>query len=151
MEQHLRLSPRISLTLLGTSFGFRSGDRAGRKFRPAQGGGGGSGWGEEWVEGEWSEVFRGLEATAEAESKEARGECGSSRRQRNRKATTTAVAATAAAGGKTGEVSADLDSVIVGLGTPRELGEAKIVHRRKRGKSRRKDPPTWGRFEEVHA
>ncbi|RSH90611.1 hypothetical protein EHS25_001216 [Saitozyma podzolica] len=162
MEQHLRLSPRISLTLLGTSFGFRSGDRAGRKFRPAQGGGGGSGWGEEWVEGEWSEVFRGLEETPKAEAAEkrhsrrpevARGGRASSRRERVTKATATATvvgataAAAAAADGGRGEVS----SVIVGLGAPRELGEAKVVGRRKRGKSRRKDPPTWGRFEEIHA
>ncbi|GFZ50656.1 hypothetical protein JCM24511_08414 [Saitozyma sp. JCM 24511] len=179
MEHHLRRSPRISLTLLGTSFGFRSGDRAGRKFRPAQGGGGGSGWGEEWVEGEWSEVLRGLEAAEAAETAEkrhrqrqrqrpevARGGRASSR-HRSTKATTAATAAEATAtpaaaaavdaGREPGHdsvsvsVSADLDSVIVGLGAPRELGEAKVVQRRKRGKSRRKDPPTWGRFEEVPA
>lgn len=180
MEHHLRRSPRISLTLLGTSFGFRSGDRAGRKFRPAQGGGGGSGWGEEWVEGEWSEMFRCLEAATMAEAGKAetaktrprqrpevaRGGRASSR-HRSTKATTaaTAVEATATpaaaaavdAGREPGHdsvsvsVSADLDSVIVGLGAPRELGEAKVVQRRKRGKSRRKDPPTWGRFEEVPA
>jgi len=57
MEDYLNTTPRISIPLLGTNFGFRSGDRAGRKFRPTQGRGGGSGWGEEWVKGEWSEVM----------------------------------------------------------------------------------------------
>jgi ribonuclease P protein subunit POP4 len=57
MEDYINTTPRISIPLLGTNFGFRSGDRAGRKFRPTQGGGGGSGWGEEWVKGEWSEVL----------------------------------------------------------------------------------------------
>jgi len=57
MEEYLDKTPRISIPLLGTNFGFRSGDRAGRKFRPTQGGGGGSGWGEEWVKGEWIEVL----------------------------------------------------------------------------------------------
>lgn len=45
--------PQIEVDILGSSFAFRSGDRSGRKFRPAQGWGG-SGWGEEWVKGEWS-------------------------------------------------------------------------------------------------
>lgn len=45
--------PRIEVDILGSSFAFRSGERAGRKFRPAQGWGG-SGWGEEWVDAEWS-------------------------------------------------------------------------------------------------
>lgn len=45
--------PAIEVDILGSSFAFRSGDRAGRKFRPAQGWGG-SGWAEEWVQGEWS-------------------------------------------------------------------------------------------------
>lgn len=49
MENHLRICPRIEMDLLGSAFLFRSGDRSGRKFRPSQGNGGGSGWGEEWV------------------------------------------------------------------------------------------------------
>lgn len=57
MEHYLSTTPRVVVPLLGTNFGFRSGDRAGRKFRPTQGGGGGSGWGEEWVKGEWSDVL----------------------------------------------------------------------------------------------
>ena len=55
---HIRGTPHIQVDLLGSAFGFRSGDRAGRKFRPAQGGGGGSGRGEVWVEGEWFGVLR---------------------------------------------------------------------------------------------
>ncbi|BEJ14575.1 hypothetical protein CspHIS471_0403420 [Cutaneotrichosporon sp. HIS471] len=45
--------PAIEVDILGSSFMFRSGDRAGRKFRPSMGWGG-SGWAEEWVQGEWS-------------------------------------------------------------------------------------------------
>lgn len=65
-EEHKRVCPQIRVLLLGTAFGFRSGERAGRKFRPAQGGGGGSGWGEEWVQGEWAGVLEGLEKDLEA-------------------------------------------------------------------------------------
>ncbi len=54
---HIARTPRMEVSLLGSAFGFRSGERAGRKFRPAQGGGGGSGWGEEWVDGEWAGVL----------------------------------------------------------------------------------------------
>lgn len=60
MQAHLEVCPRIEVLLLGTAFGYRSGERAGRKFRPAQGADG-SGWGLEWVEGEWSRVLRPLE------------------------------------------------------------------------------------------
>nr|ODO04357.1 ribonuclease P protein subunit POP4 [Cryptococcus depauperatus CBS 7855] len=49
LTHHLQICPRMELDLLGSSFAYRSVDRAGRKFRPAQGGGGGSGWGSEWV------------------------------------------------------------------------------------------------------
>lgn len=49
--------------MLGTSFGYRSGDRAGRKFKLAQGDGGGNGWGEEWVKSEWEGVFASMEQT----------------------------------------------------------------------------------------
>ncbi|CAK9787042.1 hypothetical protein CC85DRAFT_303954 [Cutaneotrichosporon oleaginosum] len=60
--------PAIEVDILGSSFAFRSGDRAGRKFRPAQGWGG-SGWAEEWVQGEWS-FLKGLgEAKPYASSK----------------------------------------------------------------------------------
>jgi ribonuclease P protein subunit POP4 len=55
-ETHLRVCPRIEMLLLGTNFGYRSGDRAGRKFKLAQGQVG-SGWGESWVKGEWDAVF----------------------------------------------------------------------------------------------
>jgi ribonuclease P protein subunit POP4 len=70
VEAHLRVSPRIELTMLGTNFGFRSGDRAGRRFRLAQGEGGGNGWGEEWVRAEWDDVFGSastVDETAEQE------------------------------------------------------------------------------------
>lgn len=48
--------PRIEVEIMGSAFAYRSGDRAGRKFRPAQGKNG-SGWGEEWVKGEWGQVL----------------------------------------------------------------------------------------------
>ncbi|KAI9636002.1 uncharacterized protein MKK02DRAFT_44700 [Dioszegia hungarica] len=67
-EKHLEVCPRIRVLLLGTAFGFRSGDRAGRKFRPAQGRGGGSGWGEQWVQGEWAGVLEGVERDIKARS-----------------------------------------------------------------------------------
>jgi len=90
---HIERSPQIQVNLLGSAFGFRSGDRAGKKFRPAQGGGGGSGWGEEWVDGDWARTLRLLE---------------------------------------------DVTSVSTsGVGAMQE-------RKRKRGKSRRKDPPAWG-------
>jgi len=66
VEAHLRACPRIELTMLGTNFGFRSGDRAGRRFRLAQGEGGGNGWGEEWVRAEWDDVFDSVAGVAEA-------------------------------------------------------------------------------------
>ncbi|ORY31926.1 hypothetical protein BCR39DRAFT_524636 [Naematelia encephala] len=56
MEGFLASCPRLEMTLLGSAFGFRSGDRAGRKFRPAQGEDG-SGWGFEWLRGEWKDTL----------------------------------------------------------------------------------------------
>lgn len=58
LSEHIATCPQIEVDILGTAFAFRSGDRAGRKFRPAQGGGGGSGWGEDYVEAEWTGVLR---------------------------------------------------------------------------------------------
>lgn len=104
MEDYMINTPRISVPLLGTNFGFRSGDRAGRKFRPTQGGGGGSGWGEEWVKGEWSEVLDLLdEEPKKANAKSKKYEGWSER-------------------------------------------NGKPVKRR-RGKSRRKDPPAFGQLQ----
>jgi ribonuclease P protein subunit POP4 len=103
MEDYLNTAPRINVPLLGTNFGFRSGDRAGRKFRPTQGGGGGSGWGETWVKGEWSEVL-GLLDHVDVEGRETSGK-GAKR------------------------------------------GESGVPVKRKRGKSRRKDPPAFGALE----
>lgn len=40
--------PTIEIDLLGSAFCFRTGDRAGRKFKI---GGAGNGWGDEWVVG----------------------------------------------------------------------------------------------------
>lgn len=48
--------PRIEVEIMGSAFAYRSGDRAGRKFRPAQGKNG-AGWGEEWVKGEWGQIL----------------------------------------------------------------------------------------------
>jgi ribonuclease P protein subunit POP4 len=106
MEEYIRTTPRIAIPLLGTNFGFRSGDRAGRKFRPTQGGGGGSGWGEEWVKGEWSELLGTLEDLEEA------GVEGNQR--------------------KNGKL------------VSRQSG---VPIKRKRNKSRRKDPPAFGALE----
>jgi ribonuclease P protein subunit POP4 len=110
MEDYLRKTPRISIPLIGTNFGFRSGDRAGRKFRPTQGGGGGSGWGEKYVVGEWSQTLGllGEEDGAAGPAGTAKGKKGHSKRSE------------------------------VGNGVP---------IKRKRGKSRRKDPPAFGSLE----
>ena len=106
MEDYLNKTPRISIPLLGTNFGFRSGDRAGRKFRPTQGGGGGSGWGEEWVKGEWSEVLDLLG-----------------------------------------------DKAMQGGNRKREGWNERngLPIKRRRGKSRRKDPPAFGSLEVAQA
>lgn len=81
VEAFVAKCPQIAVDILGSSFAFRSGDRAGRKFRPAQGGGGGSGWAEEWVEGEWSTLLRGLEGDAPAKIPSGRRKKGKSRRK----------------------------------------------------------------------
>lgn len=94
MERFERVCPRVEVDFLGSNFGYRSGDRAGRKFRPAQGGGGGSGWGEEWVRGEWSTVLDAIGSEEPAPNSE-------------------------------------------------NIGGKK---QRKTGKSRRKDPPSFGRI-----
>lgn len=89
---HIASTPQIEISLLGSAFGFRSGDRAGRKLKPAQGGGGGSGWGEDWVNGEWANILHSLDDKAVLPTQ----------------------------------------------------GDFKAERRRKRGKSRRKDPPAGG-------
>ncbi|KAL1412085.1 hypothetical protein Q8F55_003082 [Vanrija albida] len=81
VEAFVARCPQIEVDILGGSFAFRSGDRAGRKFRPAQGGGGGSGWAEEWVEGEWSTLLRGLEGEAQKKIPSGRRKKGKSRRK----------------------------------------------------------------------
>lgn len=58
MAGFIATCPQIEIDILGTAFAYRSGDRAGRKFRPAQGGGGGSGWGDDYVQAEWSDVLK---------------------------------------------------------------------------------------------
>jgi len=63
----MKVCPMVEVDLLGSSFGFRSGDRAGRKFRAGQGGGGGSGWGEEWVKGEWQGILGMVDAKVEGD------------------------------------------------------------------------------------
>lgn len=106
LERHLQSCPRIELNMLGTNFGYRSGDRAGRRFRLAQGEGGGNGWGEEWVRAEWDHVFV-TEATGDGSGTAARVRTTSKRRNDGEK----------------------------GLGG---------AGRRKKGKSRRKDPFAGG-------
>jgi ribonuclease P protein subunit POP4 len=110
MEDYLRKTPRISIPLIGTNFGFRSGDRAGRKFRPTQGGGGGSGWGEEYIVGEWSQTLGLL-------GEEDHG-----------------VGTTGFTKGKSSN-------------SKRSEVENGVPIKRKRGKSRRKDPPAFGSLE----
>ena len=117
IARHIASCPQIQIDLLGSSFMYRSADRAGRKFRPAQGKGGGSGWGEDWVKGEWSEVFEQLQHDSEDET--LRGKNG-------RKGP--------ADGGRA------IDDVEIDVGAN---------GRRKRGKSRRKDPSAGGTLE-VH-
>jgi len=96
VKGHIARYAHIEVDLLGSAFGFRSGERAGRKLKPAQGRGGGSGWGEEWVDGEWADLLRDLDNTTQRD-------------------------------------------------TTGRLGEAK---RRKRNRSRRKDPPAGGTLQE---
>nr|XP_031863686.1 uncharacterized protein CI109_000938 [Kwoniella shandongensis]KAA5530758.1 hypothetical protein CI109_000938 [Kwoniella shandongensis] len=118
MSSHLLVSPRMEIDLLGSSFVYKSSDRAGRKFRPAQGGGGGSGWGQEWIkEGEWSttldkldDELRSTHSNVEAQKRTKRKSHPQQQQQ----------------DGKFGSG---------GTG------------RRKRGKSRRKDPPAGGGLE----
>jgi ribonuclease P protein subunit POP4 len=62
MSAHIAASPQIEIDILGSAFAYRSGDRAGRKFRPAQGGGGGSGWAADYVQGDWSGVLAQVHA-----------------------------------------------------------------------------------------
>ena len=93
---HIENTPHIEVSLLGSAFGFRSGDRAGRKFRPAQGEGGGSGWAGEWVDGDWARALRVLEEQE-----------------------------------------------------PKGRASVTVKGRRKRGKSRRKDPPAGGTLQEL--
>lgn len=69
MSAHLRRCPRIEITLLGTNFGYRSGDRAGRRFKLAQGQAG-NGWGEDWVKSNWDGVF--AESSSKGKARERR-------------------------------------------------------------------------------
>ncbi|WVF66389.1 hypothetical protein IAT40_001129 [Kwoniella sp. CBS 6097] len=108
LDGFLRVCPRMEIDLLGSSFVYRSGDRAGRKFRPPQGGGGGSGWAEEWLKSDWADVFGDLS--------QALGEHGDRDSGKTKKTEK-----------KASRVS---NGAIEGL--------------RKRGKSRRKDPPAGG-------
>lgn len=78
MAEHIASTPQIEIDILGTAFAYRSGDRAGRKFRPAQGGGGGSGWAEEWVQAEWGDVLRKIHESDE------KVDIKSNRRKRNK-------------------------------------------------------------------
>ena len=64
LAEHLQVCPRIHLDILGSAFAFRSAERAGRKFRPAQVKGGGSGWGEEWVKTDLADVLDRVESEA---------------------------------------------------------------------------------------
>ena len=121
-EKHRRECPRVQLDILGTAFGYRSADRAGRKFRPAQGGGGGSGWGESWVDGEWSDVLGAVEQDLASRAGRSKDVGRGGKKGQGRKAGSGAGASEA------------------GHNT---LGDKK----RKRGKSRRKDLPAWGRLD----
>lgn len=80
MAAHVAACPQIEVDILGAAFAFRSGDRAGRKFRQAQGAGG-SGWGEEWVEAEWSDVLGKLDEHESTPVPNRRRKRGKSRRK----------------------------------------------------------------------
>ncbi|WRT63563.1 uncharacterized protein IL334_000468 [Kwoniella shivajii] len=60
LESFLSKCPKYEISLLGSSFTNRSGDRAGKKFRPSQGHGGGSGWAQDWVNTDWQDTFSRL-------------------------------------------------------------------------------------------
>ncbi|WVW81530.1 hypothetical protein I302_103525 [Kwoniella bestiolae CBS 10118] len=63
IEGFLRVCPRLQIDLLGSNFLNRSGDRAGKKLKPGQGNGGGSGWAHEWIkETDWEKTFSTLAA-----------------------------------------------------------------------------------------
>lgn len=74
-----RACPQIEIEIMGSAFAFRSGDRAGRKFRPAQGKNG-SGWGEDWVKGEWGQILEPLGEDVGAQTQRRRKR-GKSRRK----------------------------------------------------------------------
>ncbi|ORX33552.1 hypothetical protein BD324DRAFT_654010 [Kockovaella imperatae] len=116
LSQHLAICPRIQIDILGSSFLYRSAERAGRKFRPAQGRGGGSGWGENWVKAEWSEVLQAMEQASKGA----------------RQGTTETLVSN--------ECEMDVASGEKGVGA---------TGRKKRNKSRRKDPPAGGSHQ-VH-
>ncbi|WVQ80469.1 hypothetical protein IAT38_002574 [Cryptococcus sp. DSM 104549] len=115
LTHHLAHSPRVEIDLLGSTFAYRSFDRAGRKFKQAQENSNGNGWAEDWVgEGtEWGAVFGKLSRELEeGQSGEPEG--------KGKKARTE--------GAK-------------GLGE--ELRQRKEGEGRKRTKWRRKDLPAW--------
>ncbi|KAK6904905.1 hypothetical protein I203_105724 [Kwoniella mangroviensis CBS 8507] len=62
LEEFLNKCPRLQIDLLGSNFLNRSGDRAGKKVKPLQGNGGGSGWAQDWIkETDWEKTFNLLE------------------------------------------------------------------------------------------
>ncbi|KAK8845369.1 hypothetical protein IAR55_006082 [Kwoniella newhampshirensis] len=118
LTAHLLVAPRMEIALLGSSFVYKSADRAGRKFRPAQGGGGGSGWGAEWLKSDWSDVFDKLDEELRPSSSVPLSSGGSKGKKRKENSQP--------------------------IGDKRKGSE---TGRRKRGKSRRKDPPAGGGLE----
>ncbi|WWC57871.1 uncharacterized protein I303_100406 [Kwoniella dejecticola CBS 10117] len=101
IEDFLNRCPKLQIDLLGDNFLNKSGDRPGKKLKYGQGGGGGSGWAQEWIkETEWEKTF--------AKLSKALGE------------------------------SSDLAMV------QRRSRVTEKPYKRKRNKSRRKDPPAFG-------
>ncbi|TYJ56964.1 hypothetical protein B9479_002243 [Cryptococcus floricola] len=87
LTHHLATCPRIEMDLLGSAFAYRSIDRAGRKFRPAQGGGGGSGWADGWVAkaGEMGQMLDGVDGCQRLnKSEKSEAKQGPSKRKRNK-------------------------------------------------------------------
>lgn len=118
MAAHIADSPSFLITLLGSNFCFRSGERAGRKFKLAQETGGGNGWGEGWVRGPWSEVLDAMEPQSSRQS---------------------------GLGKKSHQASGE-GHPIDSLNDAGAITKSPSV-RRKKGKSRRKDPVPGGSLE----
>ena len=144
IASHIRTCPGVQIDLLGSAFLYRSAERAGKKFKPAQGKGGGSGWGEEWVKGDWSEVLGELqrsqgEGTGRGRAGDGRSRIGGKKGKRN---------STKRRRDYKGEEE-EGEGTVAGVSLDATEKGPGATGRRKRSKSRRKDPPAGGSLQ-VH-